>query len=103
VHRGWRRSAEDEVRRRVILDLMCRFRLRFGDYAETLQRPFAEHFATEIAALDVWQQQGLVQIDADGLQVTELGRLFIRNLCMPFDTYLPAQQRQATPMFSRTV
>ena len=33
--------------------------------------------------------------------VTPLGRIFLRNLAMPFDAYLPAQLEK--PVFSRTL
>ncbi len=36
-------------------------------------------------------------------QDSELGRLFVRNLAMPFDAYLERQQQGTQPMFSRTV
>ncbi len=44
---------------------------------------------------------GLVRISGTGLEVTPLGRFFLRNLCMPFDTYL--KQPTDKPVFSRTV
>ena len=43
VERGLRRNADDEARRRIILDLMCHFRLDYKDHgdAETLRYPDA--------------------------------------------------------------
>jgi len=35
------------------------------------------------------------------LQVTDLGRFFLRNICMPFDTYL--RKPSDRPVYSRTV
>ena len=49
------------------------------------------------------EAEGMVRVHASGLDVTELGRVFIRNLCFPFDAYLPDQQKRRGPMFSRTV
>jgi oxygen-independent coproporphyrinogen-3 oxidase len=47
---------------------------------------------------------GLVEQGADGsLRVTPLGRLFVRNIAMVFDAYLPEQQQRGRRMFSRTV
>jgi hypothetical protein len=35
--------------------------------------------------------------------VTDAGRIFLRNICMPFDAYLEEQRARKKPMFSRTV
>jgi coproporphyrinogen III oxidase-like Fe-S oxidoreductase len=42
-------------------------------------------------------------VDGEGVRATEVGRLFVRNLAMCFDTYLAARQKQSRPVFSRTV
>ena len=49
------------------------------------------------------QADGLVQVDADALDVTPVGRMFVRNVCMVFDRYLRARTAGPTPVFSRTV
>ncbi|MFZ5476000.1 MAG: oxygen-independent coproporphyrinogen III oxidase [Myxococcota bacterium] len=77
VERGFVLSDEDERRRRVIMDLFCNFRVRFdaGDYAE------------ERARLAPLADDGLVVVRDDGVDVTPLGRHFIRNVCSTFDRY----------------
>jgi len=42
-------------------------------------------------------------IDDDGIHVTDVGRLFVRNVAMPFDAWLERQRQSEKPMFSRTV
>ncbi len=101
VERGLRRSADDEARRRVILDLMCRFRLRWDDHGG--REHFARTYATALQKLPPMAADGLCTIDDDGIRVTALGRMFVRNLAMPFDAYLERQQQGTQPMFSRTV
>ena len=44
-----------------------------------------------------------MQVGADALDVTPVGRMFVRNVCMVFDRYLRARTGGATPVFSRTV
>ena len=47
---------------------------------------------------------GLLTRDADGITVTDAGKLLIRNLAMAFDAYLPRDaQNGDAPRFSRTV
>ena len=61
-----------------------------------------EHFADALAQLRPMVEDGLVDIDADGLTVTPGGRFFLRNVCMPFDAYL-GDKRPDGPKYSRTV
>ena len=45
----------------------------------------------------------LVRVTSDALEVTSLGRLFIRNVCMVFDRYLRERVTTAGPAFSRAI
>jgi oxygen-independent coproporphyrinogen-3 oxidase len=53
-----------------------------------------------LGELAAFEEQGVLERQADGFRVTELGQLFLRNLAMPFDRYLP---NQTNAQFSRTV
>jgi oxygen-independent coproporphyrinogen-3 oxidase len=101
VERGMRRSSEDEQRRAIILDLMCRFRLDYADHGGA--ESFCERYQTALQALAPFEQDGLIELDAKGIRVTPLGRLFVRNVAMPFDAYLEQLRSAKKPMFSRTV
>lgn len=100
VDRGLVRSEDDERRRRIILDLMCRFRLDFADHGGASS--FADVYAEELEALQSFGDDELIRFDNRGIDVTETGRLFVRNICMTFDAYLKNPDG-ARPMFSRTV
>lgn len=101
VHKGHRRSADDDARRRIILDLMCHFRLRFADHGGA--EAFLRHYADELGRLQPMAQDGLCTIDADGITVNPPGRLLVRNLCMCFDAYLDRSGAPQQGRFSRTV
>ncbi|MEO0480073.1 MAG: oxygen-independent coproporphyrinogen III oxidase [Planctomycetota bacterium] len=101
VTRGLRRSADDEARRALILDLMCRFRLEFEDHGS--REVFLATYSTAIETLKPMAKDGLCSIDENGISVTKAGRLFVRNLAMPFDAYLKNQQKGGGPVYSRTV
>jgi oxygen-independent coproporphyrinogen-3 oxidase len=48
------------------------------------------------------EEDGLVEITESGLNITEKGRPFVRNVCMAFD--LPLQKKSPeTTLFSMTV
>jgi oxygen-independent coproporphyrinogen-3 oxidase len=101
VERGLRRSDDDERRRAIILDLMCRFRLRYADHGG--RDRFRSDYAAALLQLEPLQHDGLLAIDDDGIHVTDVGRLFVRNVAMPFDAWLERQRQSEKPMFSRTV
>jgi oxygen-independent coproporphyrinogen-3 oxidase len=104
VERGYALTSDDQLRRFVIGELMCNFRLdraevraRFGIEIET-------YFAGELASLREPEgpvADGLLEIAPDALTVTGRGRLFVRNICMAFDQYLAAHAGR--PVFSRTI
>lgn len=101
VERGMRRSVEDQQRRAIILDLMCRFRLDYEDHGGA--ESFCSRYAAALQTLAPLQDDGLIEIDDQGIRVLPIGRLFVRNVAMPFDTYLQQQRAAKKPMFSRTV
>lgn len=99
IERGYRLTAEDHVRRTVIMRLMCDLELDYAALGARLGLDFTEHFKAELARLNPLAADGLVELSSGALRVTPLGRLFIRNIAMTFDAYLrPEQQR-----YSRTV
>ena len=102
--RGHALSEDDLDRRFAIAAIMCRGELRAADYAQARGGALAERFAAELARLRPLADDGLVELERDGsLRVTPLGRLFLRNVAMAFDAYLPAQQEAGRPLFSQTV
>jgi oxygen-independent coproporphyrinogen-3 oxidase len=104
IDRGYILTDDDRVRRHVIGELMCNF---FVDRAATEARfgiDFDRYFAADLDALAAPGgpvSDGFLHIDEEGLEVSREGRLFVRNICMHFDRYLPRHQGQ--PVFSRTI
>ena len=86
--RGYVLTAEDRIRRETIMRVMCDLSLDYAVMSASLGVNFAEHFATELAALAPFAADGLVNFNATGLEVTDAGRLFIRNIAMTFDNTL---------------
>ncbi|MGB5652333.1 MAG: oxygen-independent coproporphyrinogen III oxidase [Robiginitalea sp.] len=96
VFRGHLLSEEDQLVRRHILDLMCRFETRWD-------QGLSADLVTEITKrLKEPEADGLVILNPDTVQVTESGRVFIRNICMAFDLHLHNKVPE-TRLFSMTV
>ncbi|MTD37481.1 oxygen-independent coproporphyrinogen III oxidase [Erwinia sp. CPCC 100877] len=99
--RGLTLSRDDCIRRDVIKALICNFRLNFADIGRAWQLDFHDYFAEDLALLAPLAQDGLVEMDDQGIQVTAKGRLLIRNICMCFDVYL--RRKAKLQKFSRVI
>ncbi|HEV2223099.1 MAG TPA: oxygen-independent coproporphyrinogen III oxidase [Candidatus Acidoferrales bacterium] len=101
--RGYRLNSDDVLRREVITKLLCHTVVRKREIENTFQIRFDEYFASELAELRAMRDDGLVLLSDDEIRVTTLGRIFIRNLAMPFDRYLREQKMDSRPLFSKTL
>ena len=99
-HRGYLMTPEDRLRGVTIMRLMCDLGLDYAAMSKLLALDFKTHFAAEIASLDDMEADGLLVRTPDGLRVTDLGRLLIRNLAMRFDAYAGTRKENR---FSRTI
>ena len=79
---------EDKIRRETIMRVMCDLSLDFAAMSQQLGVDFESHFAQELAALEEFHKDGLVERTPDGIAITDTGRLFIRNIAMCFDNTL---------------
>jgi oxygen-independent coproporphyrinogen-3 oxidase len=100
IERGYVLTPEDIVRRKTIMRLMCDLELDYSALSEQTGVNVPQYFASEIASLDDLEADGLVERQYGGMKITNAGRLFIRNVAMRFDAYLP---RQVERRFSQTV
>lgn len=90
LSRGYIVSDEDKIRRDTIMRVMCDLGLDYAAMSQRLGINFASHFEREIESLASFEADGLVRRTETGLQVTDTGRLFIRNIAMRFDNTLAA-------------
>ncbi len=105
VERGVALTSEDQLRRFVITELMCNGRLDASDVMARFGVDLASHFAVEIAELTApggLIDTGFVRLSGTDIEATPLGRPFIRNVAMVFDTRLRAAPT-GEKTFSRTV
>jgi oxygen-independent coproporphyrinogen III oxidase len=106
IERGYRLDADDLTRRHVISQLMCNFHLDLAEVERRFDLRFDQAFRQELAELtgpDSPEAHGLVTVTPAAIDVTPLGRLFVRNVCMIFDRHLRARAVTDKPVFSRTV
>ncbi|MCP4659160.1 MAG: oxygen-independent coproporphyrinogen III oxidase [bacterium] len=102
VERGYMLDNDDRIRRWVITQLMCNFRVRKRKVFELFDIHFDDYFSSALAKLREMRDEGFVENTDDTVRVVGTGRLFVRNVAMAFDRYLEAKAKDK-PVFSRTV
>lgn len=97
VYRGHILNNEDLIIRKHILNLMCNLKTSWKN---------PDLYFTEIPEilmnLKEMERDHLIVVSSEGLEVTEKGRPFVRNICMAFDLLLQRKQPE-TQLFSMTV
>jgi len=98
--RGYLVTEEVRIRREAIMRVMCDLSLDYAAMSQRLGINFASYFEREIESLAALEADGLVRRSLGGMDVTDTGRLFIRNIAMCFDNALaPVGERK----HSRTI
>ena len=91
--RGLRLTADDMLRRELITQLICNFKLDINQFMTKQEINFGQYFEDEIKQLEIMQDDGLLNIDRDSITILPPGRLLIRNICMTFDAHLNDNQK----------
>jgi oxygen-independent coproporphyrinogen-3 oxidase len=87
VARGVVLSDDDRFHAELISRLMCDLAVDIAELAMHFGfRP--EGLASDFIKLKAMELEGIVRIDGESIEVTELGRPFVRSICATFDKYL---------------
>jgi len=97
VYRGHMLNEEDLIIRKHILNMMCRLETSWEN--TSLQFPELPEVLSNLKEMEA---DGLLEIGAKELHITEKGRPFVRNICMAFDVLLQRNQPDRQ-LFSMTV
>ncbi len=97
VYRGHILTEEEQIIRKHILNLMCRFETSWDD-----KEDYFPELMEVMERLEEMESDGLVEIASNVLRVTEKGRPFIRNISMAFDVLLH-RKAPDTRLFSMTI
>lgn len=100
VDKGFELSADDVLRREIIMHLMCSAPVEFDAIRRKHGIDFTHYFAAELTRLQPYQDAGLIHIGPDSIQVTPKGRLFVRASGMVFDKYL---EQPTTSRYSKLI
>lgn len=100
TQRGLLCNADDRIRRAVIQQLICHFKLHFAEIEQRFSIDFHQYFAGTWPALEQMAADGLITLSNEDIEVRPAGRLLVRSVCMQFDIYLSGQNLQR---FSRVI
>jgi len=84
----------DIIINKLIQDLMCNLEAKFTDISSE------EIWPNILLGLKEFERDGLLFIEDEKIYITNLGRVFLRNICMVFDPYLG---KKGALRFSQTV
>lgn len=102
VQRGLWLNAEDQLRRRIIEDLMCRGVVDTARIERDYGVHFDVHFAAELTRLRALEQDGLVEREPGTIRVRPEGQLLLRNIAQVFDAYVQ-QAMEAVPRHAQAI
>ena len=100
IEKGYALSKEDQMVSWVISKLMSQFECRKDAFNSIFSDDFDDVFKEKIPFLKRCEEEGLLHIENSGLVVSQLGRFFVRNICMGLDDYL---KNSPTQQFSKTI
>ncbi len=101
VEKGYKLTLDDEIRRYVILRLMCDFEIGYQEIEEKYNIRFKTYFQWGLEQLLELERDQLVVLYSDRIMVTEKGRFLIRNIAMNFDGFIEKKQNYAR--YSKTI
>lgn len=93
VFKGHLLDQEDLIVRTYILDMMCRGRVVLK--GDEIDRKIRERL---VSLMD----DNLVQVDGDEIRITDIGKSFLRNVCMAFDERLQKTKERGN-LFSQAI
>jgi len=99
ISKGIKLTEDDMIRRDAIMSIMSHFQLHKQDIEKKYHISFDEYFSEELEALKPLEADGLVSLSTDYINITDIGRLLVRNIAVIFDNHTITKETT----FSRTI
>jgi len=98
--RGYLLTADDQRRREVIMQIMCHHEVHKQAWNEKFHLDFDAYFQAIEPDLQQLVYDGLITVDAEKIEVTPVGKLFLRQIAHTFDAYRQSAQQ---PVYSASL
>jgi oxygen-independent coproporphyrinogen III oxidase len=99
ICKGFTLNQDDMIRRDVIMCIMAGGRLQKEDIEAKYGIGFDDYFSAELRTLEFLEADGLVNLSLKQINITEIGRLLVRNIAVIFDNRSPKREQK----FSRAI
>jgi len=102
IERGYKLSRDQQIVRAVINSIMCNGILKFTDIAEQFNLTSEEIKRTvgfEPSQFNEFKEDGLIEIDENGISISHKGQMVARNIAMALDPDL----KQGDAIYSKTL
>lgn len=104
VMRHVRLEHDDQLRRTVIMNLLCNGLVDKNEIENRFDITFDDYFALELDRMSDLIKKGLAELNDSSILVTALGSYFLRNIALNFDNFFDGRKGSGTTTaFSRTV
>jgi len=101
IVKGYKLTDDDLLRRMVILHLMCNLELPYNLTRASFGLDLRDAVGDDLERLEAFVEDGFIDLLPDRIQVTPLGRFFVRLLAMELDSHLAKTSQKMA--FSKTV
>lgn len=97
IFKGHIQTFQDMLIKKCILEVACEGKIRQQSILDLKTE-------TVLPALWKMREEGIVSANVDGFHVTDVGRIFIRNICSVFDFRMrDAQEKSQSQIFSKAI
>ena len=101
VARGLLLSEDDRIRKWMIYEIMCHFKIDMKLFKDRYGKIFGDYFHNEAQEIRDFENEGFLKTEGNVISVTSRGKMFVRNIAMIFDSYLKKDREKQ--VFSKTV
>jgi oxygen-independent coproporphyrinogen-3 oxidase len=99
ISKGIKLTWDDMIRRDVIMGIMSNLALDKQHIEQKYNISFDNYFLRELEELVHLEKDGLVELSKSYINITDIGRLLVRNIAVIFDMYKTTQDKK----FSRAI
>ncbi|MBW4642972.1 MAG: oxygen-independent coproporphyrinogen III oxidase [Goleter apudmare HA4340-LM2] len=97
--KGIKLTQDDMIRRDTIMCIMSHFQLHKPEIEAKYHINFDAYFSEELEVLQLLAADRLVNLSTNHIQITDIGRLLVRNIAVIFDSHTRTREKH----FSRAI
>ena len=92
IGNGYKLTEDDMLRREIIEKILCESCVRFEEIGNKHKIDFCAYFGKELEEIKEFIENGIVERTDFGVELTDLGKGFKRQVCRVFDKFFQVEQ-----------